>query len=123
MAWLILAWLAAHGYDSVQRDVVFVAARVESGLRPEIRNGPHRGLMQWAGPRAARLRYYERGRIAQLMRDAPGRDLRLAQATAQLEFMDREWRAMPVSARFFRATDRAAAWDVFCAHFLRRRGC
>lgn len=121
---LILGWLSLNGYELPQRDAAFVAARGESRLDPGARSpAGDVGLFQWRGPRKAALAAYERGRLPELARQRPELGRREARTVAQLEFMDREWRAMPESAAFFAAAGRDAAFLVFCRDFERRRQC
>ena len=128
MAALILAWLSAHFYGPVQRDVVFAVAQAESGLRPEaVSLAGDAGLFQLRGPRRRALARYERRRLPAIRRAQPWLDRGMALATAQLEFMDAEWRAMPSSRAFFAMPDsnpgRIAARRLFRRDFERCRGC
>jgi hypothetical protein len=106
----ILSWLSLHGYGPAQRDAVFVNARIESGLQPgRVSRQGGVGLWQWHGARRQALMAYAR---------ESGRAW--TDPAAQLEFMDREWRAMPQAAGFFAAATRDDAWRIFCRHFERR---
>lgn len=110
---LLLGWLSVAGYGEAQRDAVFVAARGESGLRPgAVSRAGHVGLFQYAGARKRALFAYARAT------GRPWFDPRV-----QLEFMDREWRAMPQSRLFFAATTREEAFARFCRDYERRKRC
>ncbi len=103
----LLAWLTYHHYPLVQRDAVYYVARVESGLRSNAVSGRgYVGLFQYNGTRKYALVAYARSK------GKPWTSIEV-----QLEFMDREWRAMPSSRAFFAAADRATAVHVFCRHY------
>src|SRR5437763_16121770 len=103
----LLAWLTFHGYPVVQRDAVYYAANAESGLRTDaISPAGHVGLFQLNGYRKDALVAYAR------TKNRPWTSI-----AVQLEFMDREWRAMPASRDFFAATDRGTAARLFCRHY------
>ena len=103
----LLAWLTYHGYPQVQRDAVWYVARSESGLRSNaVAPGGYVGLFQYNGTRKYALVAYAR---------AQGKPWTSIQV--QLEFMDKEWRAMPASREFFAATDRTTAVQVFCRNY------
>ena len=103
----LLAWLTYHGYPLVQRDAVWYVARTESGLRSNaVAPGGYVGLFQYNGSRKYALVAYAREQ------GKPWTSIQV-----QLEFMDREWRAMPASHDFFAATDRATAVRLFCRHY------
>lgn len=121
---LVLAWLSGHGYDNVQRDAAFVAARGESRLNPDANSGQgDYGLYQWRGPRKRALASYQNRRAPAIRRDRPELDREAARLVAQLEFMDREWRAMPESRAFFLASERHQAFQIFCEHYTRAASC
>ena len=104
---LILSWLTLHGYPLVQRDAVFFVARAESGLRIDaVSPMGNIGLFQLNGARKYALVAFAR---------AQGKHWTDVQV--QLEYMDREWRAMPASRAFFAAIDRATAMRLFCRHY------
>ena len=103
----LLAWLTYNGYPMVQRDAVYFAAKTESGLRSDAVSGRGNvGLFQLNGTRKYALVAYARER------KKPWTSMEV-----QLEFMDREWRAMPASKEFFATTDRGTAWQLFCRHY------
>ncbi|MGE5271762.1 MAG: phage tail tip lysozyme [Thiohalocapsa sp.] len=103
----LLAWLTYSGYPVVQRDAVYYAARVESGIRSDaVSPSGNVGLFQLNGSRKYALVAYAR---------AHGKPWTSMQV--QLEFMDREWRRMPASHEFFAAHDRATAARLFCRHY------
>jgi hypothetical protein len=103
----LLSWLTLHGYPLVQRDAVWYAARSESGFRTDaISPQGNVGLFQLNGTRKYALVAYARGR------GKPWTSIEV-----QLEFMDREWRAMPASSAFFAAIDRGTAARLFCRYY------
>jgi len=103
----LLSWLTLHGYPLVQRDAVYYAAKSESGLRANaVSPTGHIGLFQLDGTRKMGLVAYAR---------TQGRSW--TSIKMQLEYMDREWRAMPNSAAFFAAVDRQTAARLFCRHY------
>ena len=122
---LILAWLSGHGYQNVQRDAAFVAARSENAPLDPAAKSPNGdvGLYQWRGHRKTELVRYERRRLPELLRERPWLNAAGARIEAQLEFMDREWRRMPASRAFFAATERHQAFQIFCANYTRPRTC
>lgn len=127
---LVLSWLSAHGYAERQRDAVYAVARQENPLLQPAAESGHGdlGLFQWRGARRRALAAWERRRVPQLAaqsaaRFRPAERHAGARLVAQLEFMDREWRAMPASREFFRAPTALAAALIFCRHFERRRSC
>lgn len=127
IAALIIGWLTVHGYGAPQREALLEHARVESGWLPSIvsRHGDV-GLYQWRGPRKRALLAYERRRVPEIMTATNASPLLWsdrhdrARLTAQLEFMDHEWRQMPAASAFFAAKTRAEAYRLFCRHFERR---
>jgi Phage tail lysozyme len=103
----MLSWLTLHGYPLVQRDAVYFIAMAESGVRPNAVSPVGQiGLFQLDGSRKYALADYAR---------AKGRNW--TSIKMQLEFMDREWRAMPASAAFFATGDRATALHLFCRYY------
>ena len=103
----LLSWLTFHGYPLVQRDAVYYAAKAESGLRTDaVSPQGNVGLFQLNGTRKYALAAYAKAR------GKPWTSIEV-----QLEFMDREWRAMPASGAFFAAVDRATAMRLFCRHY------
>jgi len=107
-----LSWLTLHGYPLVQRDAVYYAAKAESAVRPDaISRQGNVGLFQLNGSRKYAMVAYARAQ------GKPWTSIKI-----QLEFMDREWRAMPASAAFFAAPDRATAARLFC-HFYEGSIC
>ena len=103
----MLSWLTLHGYPLVQRDAVYYAAKVESGLRTDaVSPQGNIGLFQFNGERKFRLINYAHAR-GKLWTDIQ----------MQLEFMDQEWRQMPGVSAFFAASDRATALHLFCRHY------
>lgn len=121
---LILGWLSLNGYAPAQRDAALVAAAGESRFDPGARSpAGDVGLYQWRGPRKAALAAYELRRLPGLAGERPELARRDLRTVAQLEFMDREWRAMPASAAFFAVDRRDPAFLIFCRDFLRRARC
>jgi tail lysozyme len=103
----LLSWLTFHGYPLVQRDAVYYAAKAESGLRTDaISRQGNVGLFQLNGSRKYALVAYARAQ------GKPWTSIKI-----QLEFMDREWRAMPASTAFFAAGDRGTAARLFCRFY------